>query len=196
MAIGIENQDNIIAPDATYPNGDIKDRSGSTPGTPVNRKVYADIHQFFAKLLRLATITANDTPDNEINGFQYIDALEDFVRPARVWSTVAALAPTPFQNGWSSFSPGTIDPNPVQFSIDKTGRVDIRGAATGGINNTTIFTLPLLLRPAKDVFIPRHAFESSAWVPGGVLITKTGTVSFSGAANDVVYLDGIYFFID
>jgi hypothetical protein len=82
MAIGIENQANIIpAGTAGYPNGDIKDRIGATAGTPVNKKVYADMHQFFAKMMRKAGITANNTPDNETNGFQYLDALlnTDFV---------------------------------------------------------------------------------------------------------------------
>src|SRR6185437_3659380 len=33
--------------------------------------VYGDFHQFFAKMLRYAGITANGLPDNEYNGNQY-----------------------------------------------------------------------------------------------------------------------------
>lgn len=75
MATGLENYPNIEPADSDYPNGNIKDKDISLPGTPVNQLVYADIHQTFAKLLRMVDITANILPDNEYNGFQYIEAL-------------------------------------------------------------------------------------------------------------------------
>src|SRR4051812_40833786 len=75
MARGLQNYTNINAPDATYPNGDIKDNAGSNNGTPVNRAVYSDIHQTFAKFLREAGITPNGNAENESNGYQYYAAL-------------------------------------------------------------------------------------------------------------------------
>lgn len=82
MAIGIENQNNINPADSSYPNGSIRDKTASLPGTPVDKRVYDDIHQFFAKLLRITPSTSNSNiasglPENEYSGFQYIDALMD-----------------------------------------------------------------------------------------------------------------------
>lgn len=86
MSTGIQNYPNIEAPDSDYPNGNIKDKDISLPGTPVNKLVYADIHQTFAKLLREANITANGLPDNEYNGFQYLDALRIAARPYKSYA--------------------------------------------------------------------------------------------------------------
>lgn len=76
MSIGIENFPNIEAADSDYPNGSLRDKTISLPGTPVNKLVYDDIHQTFAKLLREAGLTANGLPDNEYNGFQYFTAMQ------------------------------------------------------------------------------------------------------------------------
>ncbi|MBB6236486.1 hypothetical protein HDC90_001098 [Pedobacter sp. AK013] len=59
---------------ANYPNARIKDDTGTGDGTPVNRLVYSDLHEFFAKLMRLAAIAYNGLPDNESNGYQLVDA--------------------------------------------------------------------------------------------------------------------------
>lgn len=79
MATGLENYPRITPPDSDYPNGNLKDTLPGDPGTPVNTKVYSDIHQFFAKLLRLVGITANGLPENEYTGFQYLLALIQYV---------------------------------------------------------------------------------------------------------------------
>lgn len=71
------NLANIVI-DANYPYGRIKDNTGAGDGTPVNEFVYGDIHQFFAKLITLSGIVPNDLPDNEINGYQTIQALKEF----------------------------------------------------------------------------------------------------------------------
>lgn len=75
MAIGIRNFPNVTAPGAPYPDGNIIDDNGTGNGTPLNVFVHADYHQFFAKLLRDAVITASDQPDNDANGYQYAQAL-------------------------------------------------------------------------------------------------------------------------
>ncbi|PXX26286.1 hypothetical protein C7967_11548 [Thalassospira sp. 11-3] len=58
-----------------FPNGRIKDNSGAGDGTPVNERVYGDLHEVFAKLMRLYGISYNGLPDNETNGYQLLDAL-------------------------------------------------------------------------------------------------------------------------
>ena len=86
LTIGIQNQSNIIAPDTVYLNGDIKDDPN---GTAVNRQVYGDIHQFFAKLLRDAGITPNTLRDNETNGYQLMGALLQRTAPRFIWETTS-----------------------------------------------------------------------------------------------------------
>lgn len=75
MATGIQNYTDVSTPDSDYPNGNIKDDTGADDGTPVDKQVYADMHQTLAKLLRLSSITPTGLPDNEYSGFQYIEAM-------------------------------------------------------------------------------------------------------------------------
>ena len=77
MARNKATQQNIDNSDlANFPNGRIQDNTGAGNGTPVNEIVYGDIHEFFAKLMRLSGITYNDLPDNESNGYQLLEAMK------------------------------------------------------------------------------------------------------------------------
>jgi hypothetical protein len=84
--IKLENKQNVLAPNSTYPYGNIKDNPGDGTGTPVNTAVYADLHQFFASLAALAQgtgyFTPNGLPDNDVNGFQYLEAAQIMARKA------------------------------------------------------------------------------------------------------------------
>ena len=62
---------------SNYLNGRIKDNTGSGDGTPVNERVYGDFHQLVAKLMNLAGLSFNDLPENEANGYQFIDSLRN-----------------------------------------------------------------------------------------------------------------------
>ena len=70
-----------------FPNARIENNTGGGNGTPVNESVYGDLHEFFAKLMRLYGISYNGLPDNEQNGYQLIEAVKslasknDFVIP-------------------------------------------------------------------------------------------------------------------
>lgn len=67
---------NIDNSDPTnYPNGRIKNNTGSGNGTPVNEFVYGDLQEAKDKLMRLYDISHNGLPDNETNGYQLVDAL-------------------------------------------------------------------------------------------------------------------------
>ncbi len=92
MAIGLENFPNISAPDSNYPNGNIKDNPGDNSGTPLNKFVHADYHQFFRKLLSLASITPNGLVENVTNGYQYITALIAKIRATLATETDAGTA--------------------------------------------------------------------------------------------------------
>lgn len=73
LAPNIDNSDLV-----NFPNGRIKDNDGTGDGTPVNRLIYSDLHEFFAKLMRLAAISYNALPESEGNGYQLIAALMNF----------------------------------------------------------------------------------------------------------------------
>ena len=60
-----------------YLNGRIKDNTGSGDGTPVNERVYGDFHQLVAKLMNLSGLAFNNLPENETNGYQFIDSLRN-----------------------------------------------------------------------------------------------------------------------
>lgn len=77
--IKLEDKQNVEAPSATYPYGNIKDNTGSNNGTPLNAMVHADFHQFFANMFAIAEgqgwVTSNGLLENDDNGFQYQQAL-------------------------------------------------------------------------------------------------------------------------
>lgn len=75
MAIKLLDKPNVESVSYDYPYGNIKDNPGDNTGTPVNKLVYADFHQFFAKLMDDAGISYNGLPDNATDGFQYWLAL-------------------------------------------------------------------------------------------------------------------------
>lgn len=80
-----------------YPDGRIRDDDGTNNGTGVNRSVYGDLHSAISKLMRLYAITPNGLPDNETNGFQYIEALRglasknDFIYPLSTNGTILSV---------------------------------------------------------------------------------------------------------
>ncbi|MFN0254512.1 hypothetical protein [Pedobacter ureilyticus] len=75
MATNKKNAPNIdLSDNENYPDGRIQDNTGSGNGTPVNRLLYSDIHEFFAKLMRLGNIPYNGLPDNEANTHQLVTA--------------------------------------------------------------------------------------------------------------------------
>jgi hypothetical protein len=70
LLLNIDNSDLV-----NYPDGRIKNNTGSGNGTPVNEVVYGDLHEMKDKLMRRYDITHNNLPDNETNGYQSIEAL-------------------------------------------------------------------------------------------------------------------------
>jgi len=75
MARKITDKTETSAPTSTYPYGNIKDETGSQSGTPVNKPVYSDLHQFFARLADWVNVTLNGLPDNAKNGFQFFESV-------------------------------------------------------------------------------------------------------------------------
>lgn len=134
MAIKLTTKPNTLTPDATYPYGDILDTVGSQLGTPVSREVYADFHQFFERLMAFVGETHNDLPDNAVNGFQYMQAMDILrrTRSVEAWIRVnfnPAVPSQPIQN--SVVSGGSLDANSIQristglYEITFDGSLDI-----------------------------------------------------------------------
>lgn len=93
MAIGIENLTNIDTSNPSlFPNGCIKDDTGTGNGTPANKLAVNDIYFFFDKLMRLAGITASNSFDTESSS-QYITALTSFLKSPLSYFTTAASVP-------------------------------------------------------------------------------------------------------
>jgi hypothetical protein len=73
--IRLVDKPNTTPPDDDYPFGNIKDNPGNRTGTPLNKLVHADFHQFFEKMFDQSGLVANGLPDNDYNGFQLFEAL-------------------------------------------------------------------------------------------------------------------------
>jgi hypothetical protein len=82
MARNLTSIPDIQAPDADYPVGRIQNEDAPIVGTPIIEELYGDIVQFFHKLMRIAGLTHNGLPENETQGFQFISALQYYVRTA------------------------------------------------------------------------------------------------------------------
>lgn len=108
MARKLSDKPNVIAPVAPYPYGRIKDDTGSNNGTPVDEEVYGDLHQFFERMMALASVTFNGNPENSTDGFQYNIAFEKLVRMFQASYTekgVAMFSTLGEMVALSSFSP-------------------------------------------------------------------------------------------
>ena len=77
--IRLVNKPDIEAPSIDYPFGSIQDDSAGIDGTPLNRLVHSDQHQFFEKLIEDGEVTANNLPDNSLNGYQLNEALDNVI---------------------------------------------------------------------------------------------------------------------
>ena len=106
---------------SNYPNGRIKNNS-----TPVNELVYGDIHEFFAKLMRLYGISYNGLPDNETNGYQSIEALKSLASKNDYLinlATVSGVISAPLKLGKLQNNESFI----VKSSFDKSTESTIKG---------------------------------------------------------------------
>ena len=116
MAIKLSSKPNTLAPSSEYPYGDIQDKiTGVLPGTPVNRLVYSDIHQFFEKIFGILGKTHNGLADNNANGYELVDALlELIIRRINTFWTIRTSAA---DNAWYSVTYG----NGLFVAVSATG---------------------------------------------------------------------------
>lgn len=174
MAIGLENYPNISAPDSDYLHGNIKDDSGANDGTPLNKFVHADYHQFFRKLLADASVPPNGLPENEYSGHQYntsLAALINKYNPNLIFKKLIPIGAWDMTGGSSVSVPFSINPSKL-----------IRISVT--INDDSFTTAVDLSAPADNSFSSSGAIVSV----GNTGITLQAKVSgfFDGSSfNDL-----------
>jgi hypothetical protein len=94
MALELVNKENVNAPDADFPFGDVRDKTPTVGGTKYNRSTMSDYIQFFHKMMSEAGIAYNNTLDNEYSGWQFYEAFRKLTRPYKVYHAVITQAGT------------------------------------------------------------------------------------------------------
>src|ERR1700761_9500711 len=161
MAIGIQNFPNIDTTDPTnFPNGRIKDDPAGVVGTPVKEETWGDMAIFFDKLMRMAGQTANNTPDNETNGYQYITALRSVIDPPFITSGMTlGTSPAVSNNGSPNYNAA------FKIGFNEVSMCGVLKFTASGAASITILTLPSQARPASAVVITTLVDLSGSKLP-------------------------------
>lgn len=170
MAIKLENKTNVTAPGGDYPYGNIKDDTGVGDGTPVDKQVYADFHQFFARMLALSGITANNLPDNQTNTFQYYLALKKL---ANIPTALVTLGATTIDGYTFTLT----DSRFVKFSDPSNATNAITLNATNTVPGTKV--LAIFTGGSGDVL--SFSGMSNIYI-------RTGTASLTLANDGIIYV--------
>jgi hypothetical protein len=161
---------------ANYPDGRIKDNTGTGNGTGVNERVYGDIHQTIAKLMRSYNILPNGLPDNEQNGFQIIEAMialaskNDYVYPI---TSVSSVLEVPIKIGLMKIDESII----CKSSVNLTTETQIKGSDGLSLAFTNIGT-----------FKTNEYVRFIKTASGIVLIRLADSASLDAMVNDFNYL--------
>lgn len=83
MVKTLKNKPNTPSVSSQWPYSQLQDETANQDGTPVNKEVYEDLHQFFMKMLDEAGISANELFDNATNGFQLFEAFKKHIAPTK-----------------------------------------------------------------------------------------------------------------
>lgn len=95
--IDVPNVDGVTT---DYPKGSVRDKAGLVAGTTGGAVLFADIIQFFQKLVIDAGITENNLPDNVSNGYQLLDALVDKIKnKTKLQNTRVSIYNAAFSSG-------------------------------------------------------------------------------------------------
>lgn len=170
-SINIDNSDLV-----KYPNGRIKDNTGAGDGTPVNEFIYGDLHEFKDKLMRLAGLTHNGLPDNQVNGYQSIDSLRDFGSKHDVVQSITTASGV--LNVSVKLSTMQLNENLIcKSSIDFTSETQIKGS------DLTTFSVTVIGNFKTDEYVRLIKTGS-----GVVLIRLVDSVNLDLAIGEFLYL--------
>jgi hypothetical protein len=135
MAIPLSAKPNVDAPGGDYQYGNIKNNTGGNNGTPVNKVVYADFHQWFARLLDKSGIVANGNPDNDANGYQYFEAFLYFAKLFRGVTELSgsgALSTDSYENLVVTSGGSAVDVYLMAGAVEDNAKsFGVKAAATG-----------------------------------------------------------------
>tara|TARA_Y100001951_G_C11281727_1_gene265829 strand:- start:45 stop:1208 length:1164 start_codon:yes stop_codon:yes gene_type:complete len=122
---------------AKFPDGTIKNQTDTEQGTPVVREVYGDVLTNMYALLRDVGLVANDTEDNEDDGYQILRALKLFANELNDVEQLLTI------NGNNITVPFNIDNVPNKYVFIGRASEDYNPGAnyifrgTGGLNSYT-----------------------------------------------------------
>ena len=109
---------------ANHPFGAIINETDTNDGTPVVREVYNDLLVNNYKLLQKVGITANNLEDNEVNGYQIIEALQKLPNKLNDIEQILTLSGTV----WSIPLPIELLPNKYFFFAKAAANLYVAGA--------------------------------------------------------------------
>lgn len=182
--IAITTKPNTEPVSTEYPFGSIKDNSGANDGTPVNRYVYSDHHQFFAKLMDAAGLTPNDLLDNATNGFQLHEALKRNIKNEAAdlneWTLINSASITSNTSNVDIESGTLIFHSEQKHSIHLSG--NLRVSFNASWNPTTAGTqgekFTILLPNYNIIDFATHRFNAVIHPISSSYGDKTGSVEF------------------
>ena len=139
----LKDQTGVVAPSADYPNGNIANNL-----TLISEEVNGDIIQFFQKLAIDAGTSENGLPDNVTNGYQLIEAFQNFITTKH--ETWIDVLDADLVNGWTTETePYTF----MQYRKTAYNKVELRATVLNLVfgRNDLCFTMPVGFRPAKEI---------------------------------------------
>ncbi len=180
-----------VAPSTDYPFGDVKD---DPSGTRVDRKSMDDIFQYFQKVMGLAAISPNNTPDNFGNGYQFVDALQTVTSPS--FDPTGCVFQTIGGNTWANLGAPCFDFAPKLNNGIVANEVSLRGVVTVSAmvaGTPPIVQLPSAYFPAMEVRKTVIVKYGSTLTPTIMTISTGGLISIDSAVTSAgtVYFDGL-----
>jgi len=172
----------VVPSGGAYPYGDLVNAPN---GTRVNKKMIADMWQFFQRAMSKTNITPNNLPDNNTNGYQLYEAVSRIPYELTVISTPIV---SPFDIGMDSYSTTLIAVLPSVITFNLTNTTAVAGhqniiswvGHSGGSSVTITATAP-------SIIIGSTSFGVSAGVSG---VGKFTFLGFDGTNN--IYLSEIF----
>lgn len=117
----------------------------------------------------------------------------NLITPDLAWIEVGSGGSAPaFQNSWANYDAATF--NSCAYRKDAMGYVHLRGLVKTGASATTIFTLPVGYRPARQQLVSTVAY-TTGMILGRIDIFPNGNVGGAGSVTGNTYttLDNITF---
>lgn len=191
------------ASDADYPNGKLVDNPN---GTLVDEAMLGDLLYNINKAANLAGITMNETPDNESNGYQILQALCNMKTTSLTgvgdWIDAGTPSVTAVGGGSMTIDGGDVDYNRIKF-IGKTlfWQMKLSSVSVSGTVSSVVITPPTEMSDTDLDYVNNgmrfYGFINGqpglivslggASNPGELTIYPAGGGNFTTGTNDQAY---------